>query len=657
MSSSRRTVRALLVAGALGTTAQCTKLPYEPLQIVVVEMETQGSDIDADGYVATIDDVMSQPVAINGSARFEGIGPGERMLTIGGLAPNCAVVGPNPRPLFIEEDAVTLASVTVTCSPTAGLLNVEASTTGTEVDPDGYAVSVDDSDPRTIGANGSLTFEGLTSGDHVVALENIADNCRLIDEQPNPRVVTLTSDAPTTARFLVHCGPQGGALVVVVSTTGTDLDPDGYAISVEDVSTSPIPTNGAVTFTDLEDGDYVVTIDGVANNCSLTDGPRSRTVTVTSSASASMTFYVHCSPPAGSLVVDVTTTGTDVDADGYMVSVGETITKTVSTNGSATFEGLAAGEYLVELSGVAGNCQVVIDETPNPRTITLTPGASTATTFFVHCQPVAGALVVDVSTFGAGPEPDGYSISVDGLRTKTVSANGAALFEQLLAGEHVVGLGDMTEGCYAEGANPRTVDVAPGSSTRASLRVFCGGAAHRGVRVEVSTGGSDPDPDGYTISLDGGPPIPVATDGSVTLTDLDPGGHTVRIDGLTENCALSDGPEFRDVTVTSEALAVVRFDVECESISRPGTGSMWVKARTSGENRDPDGYRITVDETLSRTVPINGGILFADISAGEHTVRIEGIAVNCSLDGRPTRVVTVPAGETVQFRFFIDCEG
>ncbi len=656
MCSARRAVRALLVAAPLATAAQCTKLPYEPLQIVVVEVATQGSDLDSDGYVATIDDLMSQSVAVNGSATFEGLGPGERMLRIGGLAANCAVDGPNPRPLFIEEDAITRTSVTVTCSSSAGLLTVETSTTGTEVDPDGYAVSVDGSEPRTIETNGAVTFPGLTPGDHVVSLENIADNCHLIDEQPNPRIVTTASDAPTTARFLVHCGPRGGAVVVVASTTGTDLDPDGYTISLEEVSTSPIPTNGAVTFADLEDGDYVVTIDGVANNCALTDGSRSRTVTVTSSASASVTFFVHCSPPAGSLVVDVTTTGTDVDADGYMVSVGETITKTVSTNGSATFEGLAAGEYLVELSGVASNCAVVIDETPNPRTITLTPGASTATTFFVHCQPVAGALVVDVSTFGIDPEPDAYSISVDGSRTKTVSANGAALFEEILAGEHAVRIGDMPEGCYAEGANPLTVDVAPGSSTRASLRVFCGETTHRGMRIEVSTGGSDPDPDGYTISIDGGTPIHVATDGSVTLTDLEPGGHTVGIDGLTGNCALSDGPRSRDVTVTAEALAIVRFAVECEPLTRSGTGSLWVKARTSGENRDPNGYTIILDETITRTVPTNGGILFSDIAAGEHTVRIEGIAANCSLDGLPTRVVTVPAGDTIVFRFFLDCE-
>ena len=656
MSCSRRIARALLVVGALAATAQCTKLPYDPLQIVVVEVATQGSDVDADGYIATIDDAMSRPVAANGSATFEGLGPGERMLSIGGLAANCAVDGPNPRPLFVEEDAITRTNVTVTCSSTAGLLTVETSTTGTDVDPDGYAVSVDGGDPQTIETSGSVAFQGLSPGDHVVSLEDVADNCRIADEEPNPRIVTLASDAPTTVRFLVHCGPQGGDLVVVVSTTGTDLDPDGYAISVEDVATSPIPTNGAVTFTGLEDGDYVVTIDGIANNCGLTDGARSRTVTVTSSASAAMTFFVHCSPPAGALVVDVTTTGTDVDADGYLVSVGETITRSVSTNGSATFEGLPAGDYLVELTGVAGNCAVVVDETPNPRTVTLTPGASTATTFFVHCQPVAGALVVDVSTFGIDPEPDGYTISIDGTLTKTVSANGAALFEELLAGEHAVRIGHLTSGCYAEGANPRSVDVAPGSSTRASLKVLCGETTHRGLRIEVSTGGEDPDPDGYTVSVDGGTPIPIATDGSLTLTDLTPGEHTIQIDGLDGNCSLGDGTLSRDVTVTSDALAVVRFGVECEPRPRSGTGSLWVKARTAGQNVDPDGYRITIDETLSRTVPINGGILFSDIPAGEHTVRIEGIAANCSLDGHATQVVTVPAGETVVFLFYLDCQ-
>lgn len=637
-------------------TAQCTKLPYEPVQILVLDVETQGDEIDGDGYVATIDDEMSRPVAANGSATFEGLGAGERLLTISGLAGNCAVDGPNPRPLSIEEDAVTRASVTVSCSPVAGLLIVEAVTTGTELDPDGYTVSVDGSATRTIGTNGSVTFEGLTPGEHVVSLENIADNCSLLDEETNPRVVTLSADASTNTAFQVQCGPRGGDLVVVAATTGTDVDPDGYSISLNDSTSAAIETNGAITFTNLADGDYQVTIDGLANNCTVTEGSRSRMVTVTSNASAAETFFVFCGPPAGALVVDVTTTGTDVD-DGYLVSVGEGVTKPLTTNGSATFEGLAAGEYEVELSGVAGNCAVVIDETPNPRTIVLTAGASSATSFFVHCQPVAGALVVDVSTRGA-TEPEGYSISVDGVASKGVAPNGAVLFEALLAGDRAVRLGLSDDDCLVDGANPRTVSIDPGASTRASLAVFCGSSAGSAIRVEVSTTGPHPDPDGYEISLDGAAGVPVATNGTVSFTELATGRRSVRIGGLSENCSLGNGTRVREVVVGSEEPTVVVFAVVCRGDDEDdaGTGTLMVKPRTTGVHIDPDGYIIYLDESDSVVVAPNRTALFEDVPAGLRVVRIDGIASNCTLRGRPTRRVRVTAGELRVFRFFLECE-
>jgi hypothetical protein len=654
MTFAKGVVRALFVAAAVVGTAQCTKLPYEPVQILVLDVSTQGSEVDGDGYLATIDDEMSQSVAANGSVTFEGLGAGERLLTISGLAGNCAVDGPNPRPVTVEEDAITRASVNVTCSPVAGLLIVEVGTTGTELDADGYTVTVDGTVTQTIGSNGSVTFEGLTPGEHLVSLENIADNCGLLDEEPNPRSVILSANLATATEFQVQCGPRGGSLVVVASTSGTNLDPDGYTISLDDSTPTPIETNGAITFTNLADGDHEITIDGLENNCTITEGSRSRTVTVTSNASASETFFVFCGPPAGALVVDVTTTGTDVD-DGYVVSViqtltGQAVTKALTTNGSVTFEGQAAGEYLVQLSGVASNCAVVVDETPNPRTIVLAPGASSATSFFVHCQPVAGALVVDVSTRGSAPPAEGYSISVGGAAAKAIEPNGAVLFEKLLAGDRGVRVGDLPENCQVGGANPRTVRVAPGASTRASFEVLCD--VDRTLTVKVTTSGADPRVERYQLFLDEGTPVWIDTTGDHTFADVLPGVRTVRIDGLPVHCSVTDGALVRRVTVGDEGTPPVEFSVNCRATPEDETGTLMVKPRTKGVRLGT--YVIYLDESESKEVDPNGNAVFRDVAAGEHEVSIGGWE-GCTLWERIPRTVQVPAGGIEVVWFNLTC--
>jgi len=66
-------------------------------------------------------------------------------------------------------------------------------------------------------------------------------------------------------------GPTEGALEVLASTTGSDLDPDGYTLSVDNGAAQPLPSNGADTVASLSTGTHTVTLAGVAPNC-LIDG-------------------------------------------------------------------------------------------------------------------------------------------------------------------------------------------------------------------------------------------------------------------------------------------------------------------------------------------------------------------------------------------------
>ena len=90
--------------------------------------------------------------------------------------------------------------------------------------------------------------------------------------------------------------PTSGNLKVTTSTTGSNLDPDGYTVTVDGTSSRPITINNStgVTFTGLAAGSHDVVLSGVAANCSVSGGA-TQTATVTASQTATLAFSVTCS--------------------------------------------------------------------------------------------------------------------------------------------------------------------------------------------------------------------------------------------------------------------------------------------------------------------------------------------------------------------------
>ena len=83
------------------------------------------------------------------------------------------------------------------------------------------------------------------------------------------------------------------------------------------------------------------------------------------------------------------------------------------------------------------------------------------------------------------------------------------------------------------------------------------------VTVATASADVDLDPDGYTLSVDGGPSTAVGVNGTVTIDAVPRGGHLVRIDGLAANCAVS-GPNQVWVDLSgSTATAPAAFAVFC----------------------------------------------------------------------------------------------
>jgi Tol biopolymer transport system component len=87
--------------------------------------------------------------------------------------------------------------------------------------------------------------------------------------------------------------PVMGALELTISTTGHDLDPDGYSVTVDAGSPLAVPTNGSASIPDLAPGVHTVTLAGLTGNCALTT-PAPLEVTVPGAAGAVANLEITC---------------------------------------------------------------------------------------------------------------------------------------------------------------------------------------------------------------------------------------------------------------------------------------------------------------------------------------------------------------------------
>jgi hypothetical protein len=154
-------------------------------------------------------------------------------------------------------------------------------------------------------------------------------------------------------------------------------------------------------------------------------------------------------PPTGDLTVTTTTTGSNLDPDGYTVTVDNAASQPIPTNGSVTFPGLATGDHSVLLSGVAGNCAV---SGANPQTGTVPPGGAVTVSFAVTCAATPGRMTGggkvgaarDFATFG-------FEVSAAGgeLRLVQHCPDGANASSSTCAAGGFTFRGTATAGSYA----------------------------------------------------------------------------------------------------------------------------------------------------------------------------------------------------------------
>ena len=176
----------------------------------------------------------------------------------------------------------------------SGAIEVTAVTAGEPIDPDGYLLAVDDDPGIVLGTHSTLTLPEVPAGEHRLELGGLAANCQLVG--PNPRTVAVSGGGTARTSFEVECTapPQGGTIEITVSTTGLSPDPDGYAVSLDGGTESPIAASGTISFTGVTAGNHQVDLTGLAPNCTVSGRDNPRTVAVLDGGSSEVGFDVHC---------------------------------------------------------------------------------------------------------------------------------------------------------------------------------------------------------------------------------------------------------------------------------------------------------------------------------------------------------------------------
>lgn len=494
------------------------------------------------------------------------------------------------------------------------------------------------------------------------------------------RISALPILVGAPALFWVACGggggeglvePEVGTLEISATTSGPEPDADGYTVAIDGAGAHALGPNGTLRVGGLPSGPHTVALSGAAENCAVA-GEGSAAVEVVSGSTVGVSFAIACRPTSGTLEI-TTSTSANPDPNGYSLLLDGTDRGPIGTEALVVLSGLASGEHSVGLTGLAANCRV---EGDNPRGVTVVAGETAALAITVSCEvppATTGSLRVTTATTGADPDPDGFRFSIDDVQEQPIGSNATVDISGLAAGPHTIRLLGEAANCSIGGDNPRTIDVPAGGIVDVSYAVTCTSATGS-LRVTTATTGSPRDPDGYSVSLDGGTGRPIGVNANLTLDGLGSGLHQVALGGVAANC-LVQGENPRTVTIAAAATNTTAFEVVCAAT----TGSLTVTVTGLPDAADadvtvtgPNGFtqEVTETRTLDGLVPgdytvaaaavSNGGNQYspspetqtAAVSAGETATvsvrysRASGGSLNLRIEGLYlTQSVQTPAGD------------
>jgi TolB protein len=174
---------------------------------------------------------------------------------------------------------------------------------------------------------------------------------------------------------------------------------------------------------------------------------------------------------------------------------------------------------------------------------------------------VDGAARLISATTGVDLDPDGYTVAIDGGAAEPLGDSATVVIGQLAPGTHSVAVAGLALNCTPAPPAPTSFTVTAGDTALVRIEIACTSLTGI-VQVAVTTKGLHADPDGYSLSQDGGAGQPIASTQVITVSDVAPGDHTFALGGLAANCAVA-GSNPVTVTVTAGATTQASFAVAC----------------------------------------------------------------------------------------------
>lgn len=281
---------ASLACGGGGTDSR----PVPAVGSVTVSTTTSGADPDPDGYGLLLDAVAHGTIGANASRTLTQLDTGSVTLGLAGVAANCAVGGTNPRTATVTAGQDAPVAFAITCTaipPTTGSVALVTSTTGLDIDPDGYDIAVDGGATHALAANDTLYLTGLSPGQHSVLLSNTATNCSATT--PFPQGFAVSAGDTTTAQFTLGCLARNGTVGITTTTTGRGLDADGFVAAVDGGASQAVATNGTLILVGLHEGTHTLALSGNSSNCAFLS-PQSLTVTIVYGDTTAVPVAARC---------------------------------------------------------------------------------------------------------------------------------------------------------------------------------------------------------------------------------------------------------------------------------------------------------------------------------------------------------------------------
>ena len=495
----------------------------------------------------------------------------------------------------------------------------------------------------------------LVLADYNVTLSGVDDNCFVHGPRTHTvRLTTLKADTFHITCTSVNYTP--GSLDVTATTTGFTLDPDGYRITLDGMDRGGVASNGKLTLTGLSPAaGRQVALTGVASNCTVTNGS-ARAVDIIAAQTAAIAFDIVCDPPAvpdqaaGSLQVQTTTTGASLDSDGYTLTINGVSAGAIASNGQLNVAGLAVGNSVIVLNGVAENCTVAngtIRDVPIPR------NATTSLSYAITCTNTSvagptGNVRIQIVTSGVEIDPDGYQLRIDSSAIAVAVAD-TITYTELAVGSAQVTLAGVAPNCEVQGENPLSVTINTNATTQATVNVQC--AATATIEAVTDTWGSEHDPDGYHFLIDGVDKGAMTSDGSMQLTGVIAGEHTITLDGVAANC-LVRGEYPRKVDLTGGSSQRIRFEIGC--IPAADLGALEVRIRWRYQ-KVPANFSFLINGVEKGQIGASDQLVVPLLFPGRRTVELDNLPAACQVAGKNPRQVTLVGKATERVTFEIVC--